>query len=145
MSPADSSNEGMADASGALDAPQAGFQAVIQHAVEHVTAFSATLEQRRAAAQLEQALEVRYCLLSLGFALSCQAMARVNSAISPQDCKAEFQRRKDELEEVAERLRQQLRGQQAAAEHDARHHACQVCSDPDGERCILCTEGQPAQ
>ena len=36
----------------------AGFEAVIQHAVEHVTAFSASLEQRRAEAQLEQALTV---------------------------------------------------------------------------------------
>ncbi len=40
-------------------APQAGgIEAVIQQAVEHVTAFSASLEQRRAEAQLEQALTV---------------------------------------------------------------------------------------
>ena len=67
-----SMNEGAAGASGAPAAPQAGFEAVIQQAVDHVTAFSATLHEARAAAQLEQALEVRFRFVMSTSVGSCQ-------------------------------------------------------------------------
>jgi len=61
-----SRHEGEPSAVKAHMAPQAGgIEAVIQQAVEHVTAFSASLEQRRAEAQLEQALTVCHFIRTL--------------------------------------------------------------------------------
>lgn len=132
MAPDARSHELEASAAPPSPAPHAaGFEAVIQHAVEHVTAFSASLEQRRAEAQLEQALTV--CLPSISLLLSCDCAEHIgrimHAPILLQDAKADFRRKKNELEEARRLLEQQLWNSRATAERDAAQHAQQARSD----------------
>ena len=90
MSAGTSSHEAEARAVIPSAAPRAaGIEAVIQQAVEHVTAFSASLEQRRAEAQLEQALAVCQptkpcCTSSEARAMSWRSTLMLQSAAGRQ-------------------------------------------------------------